>query len=118
VLLLVFPFADFSEYLLLLHFISAAASNPKDSKQMVEKGVVGDDAVTEQDVPSIIVDPLLSSTRATPGQTPPSTGLQASMAASGVAPGQTSPLAGRQTPMSALGAALAPKALKAKKLSI
>jgi hypothetical protein len=59
-------FVDFflADFLTTLSFFcfSAAASNPKYSRQRVEEETVRNDAATKQDVSSVAVDPLPSTT--------------------------------------------------------
>jgi hypothetical protein len=112
-----FFLADFLTTLPFFCF-SAAASNPKGSRQRVEEETVEDDAATKRDVSSVAVDPLPSSSRATPGQTPPSASRQLSMVILGAPPRQVSSSTGKPTPPSTLGAAPVPKVLKVKKLDV
>jgi hypothetical protein len=75
-------------------FSSASASDPKRSKQRIEGEVVGHDIGTEQDVPSVTVDPLKSGAEVASEQTSPSTNLQVNAAACGAASGQILPSLG------------------------
>jgi hypothetical protein len=90
VLPLVRLFVDSPNIFPFFFICSAVASNPKHSKQRVEDNVVGDDIVTGRDVPSIIVDPMISGARATSGQTPTSASLRVDATACGVSLGQAS----------------------------
>jgi hypothetical protein len=113
-----FFFALISPNCPLFFFRSAAASDPKDSKQRIKDEVVGDDTGAERDVPSVIVDLLKSSASVASGQTLPSTNLQVDAAASGAARGQILPSASRPSSSSTLCAVTAPKVLKARKLNV